>query len=225
MVGDITGDLDSKQLMFVSGASIALGEIGRYGALPSKDVHADVLKLIETAKTTKDIKTQEYAIASLGYIGVGNPDQVPDILTFLYDFGPKQTKQTEVNFTIGEAIACIGAGWKCSVMDVFADVADKEPARVDIDPTVMSEILSTILDEMGTSPKATTKKSASIWLLSLVKFCSTHPSVRVYMTSCYSPSNLVLPFLEQDSLICVPFTSHNIGSTPEDSCCVLKSSF
>ncbi|KAG0238428.1 hypothetical protein BGX31_003302 [Mortierella sp. GBA43] len=181
MVGDITGDLDSKQLIFVSGASIALGEIGRYGALPSKDVHADVLKLIEKAKTTKDIKTQEYAIASLGYIGVGNPDQVPDILTFLYDFGPKQTKQTEVNFTIGEAIACIGAGWKCTVMDVFADVADKEPTRVDIDPTVMSEILSTVLDEMGTSPKATTKKAASIWLLSLVKFCSTHPSVRAQL--------------------------------------------
>lgn len=180
MVEDIVQDLDSKQNMSVSGACIALGEIGRYGVVPSQDVRTVVLKVIETAKDTKDIKTQEHAIASLGHIGVGNPDQVPEILAFLYDFGPKQTKQTEVNFTIGEAIACIGAGWQCSVMDVFADVADKEPAQVDIAPSVMDGILNNTLRDMGVSPRAATKKATSIWLLSLVKFCSTHPSVKVF---------------------------------------------
>ncbi|KAG0303005.1 hypothetical protein BGZ98_007067, partial [Dissophora globulifera] len=50
MVALIVEDLESKQNMFVSGASIALGEIGRYGVLPSKDggVQKDIQKLIET---------------------------------------------------------------------------------------------------------------------------------------------------------------------------------
>ncbi|KAF9207217.1 hypothetical protein BGZ49_000941 [Haplosporangium sp. Z 27] len=178
MVGEIVLDLDSKQNMFVSGACIAIGEIGRYGVIPSKDASSDVKKLIETAKTTKDIKTQEHAITALGHVAVGDPSQAQEVLTFLYDFGPKQTKQSDVNFTIGEAIACIGAGWQCSVMDVFADVADKEPSAPQVPVSVMDGILNTILNEMGTSPKAGNKKSACIWLLSLVKFCSTHPSVK-----------------------------------------------
>ncbi|KAK3816198.1 MAG: proteasome stabiliser-domain-containing protein [Benniella sp.] len=192
MVKDIVKELDSKQNMFVSGACIALGEIGRYGVVPSQDVSSVILKLIEAAKETKDIKTQEHAIASLGHIGVGNPDQVPEILSFLYDFGPKQTKQTEVNFTIGEAIACIGAGWRCSVMDVFADVADKEPAQVDTPISVMDGILNNTLKDMGVSPRAATKKATSIWLLSLVKFCSTHPSVKAQLQQIHSVfSNLL----------------------------------
>lgn len=180
LVGEIIEELDSKQNMFVSAAAICLGEIGRYGIIPSKDVSKDIQKLIETAKNTKDVKTQEYAVASLGHVGVGNPAHAQEILTFLYDFGPKQTKQTEVNFTVGEAIACIGAGWQCSAMDVFADVADQEPSKSSVDGTVMDGILKTILDEMATSPKAATKKAACIWLLSLVKFCSSHPSVKVH---------------------------------------------
>ncbi|KAF8941099.1 hypothetical protein BGZ58_002205 [Dissophora ornata] len=192
MIAQIVEDLDSKTNMFVSGACISLGEIGRYGVLPSKDATKDVQKLIETAKNTKDIKTQENAIAALGHVGVGNPDQVKEILTFLYDFGPKQTKQAEVNFTIGEAITCIGAGWQSSVMDVFADVADQEPSKTDVDVAVMDGILNTILNEMGTSPKAASKKAACIWLLSLVKFCSTHPSVKTQLPRIHSVfSNLL----------------------------------
>ncbi|KAF9912670.1 hypothetical protein EC991_009406 [Linnemannia zychae] len=186
MVGEIVDELESKQNMFVSAAAICLGEIGRYGVIPSKDVSKDIQRLIETAKTTKDVKTQEYAIASLGHIGVGNPEQAQDILTFLYDFGPKQTKQTEVNFTIGEAISCIGAGWQCTAMDVFADVADQEPSKSNVDAAVMDGILTTVLNEMATSPKAATKKAACIWLLSLVKFCSGHPSVKMQLPKLHS---------------------------------------
>ena len=175
----IVEDLASKQNLFVSGACIALGEIGRYGVIPVSDPAKEIEKLITTAKDTKDIKTQEYAIAALGHIGVGNPAQAPEILKFFYDFGPKQTKQTEVNFTIGEAIACIGAGWQCTAMDVFADVADQEPAQKAVNDEVMDSILATILNDLAPSPKAATKKAACIWLLSLVKFCSTHPSVKV----------------------------------------------
>lgn len=175
----IVADLESKQNLFVSSACIALGEIGRYGVIPSPHLEKDIEKLIATARDTKDIKTQEYAIASLGHIGVGNPSNTQEVLKFFYDFGPKQTKQTEVNFTIGEAIACIGAGWKCTAMDVFADVADQEPTKLNVTDDVMDSILSTILNEMAPSPKAAAKKAACIWLLSLVKFCSTHPSVKV----------------------------------------------
>ncbi|KAF9401765.1 hypothetical protein BGX21_000669 [Mortierella sp. AD011] len=186
MIGEIVADLDSKQNMFVSGACVALGEIGRYGVIPSKDPSKDVKQLIETAKTTKDIKTQEHAITALGHVAVGDPTQTQDVLAFLYDFGPKQTKQSEVNFTIGESIACIGGGWQCSVMDVFADVADKVPSAPEVPVSVMDNILNTILNEMGTSPKAANKKSACIWLLSLVKFCSTHPSVKTQLARIHS---------------------------------------
>ncbi|KAF9098763.1 hypothetical protein BGX23_005338 [Mortierella sp. AD031] len=186
MVSEIVDELDSKQNMFVSAAAICLGEMGRYGVIPSKDVSKDIQRLIETARTTKDVKTQEHAIASLGHVGVGNPEQAQEILTFLYDFGPKQTKQTEVNFTIGEAIACTGAGWQCTAMDVFADVADQEPSKSSVDAAVMDRILTTILDEMATSPKAATKKAACIWLLSLVKFCSNHPSVKLQLPKLHS---------------------------------------
>ncbi|KAG0331256.1 hypothetical protein BG004_001755, partial [Podila humilis] len=177
-VQDIVAELESKQNVFVAAACISMGELGRYGVIPSKNAKEDILKVIETAKTTKDTKTQENAIAALGHIGVGNPDSASDILAFFYDFGPKSTKQTEVNFTIGEAIACIGAGWDCSAMDVHADVADQEPPRTEIGTKTMDEILDTILNVMAPSPKAASKKAACIWLLSLVKFCSSHESVK-----------------------------------------------
>ncbi|KAG0093814.1 hypothetical protein BGZ92_001559 [Podila epicladia] len=176
-VQEIVAELESKQNIFVAAACISLGEIGRYGVIPSKNAN-DILRVIETAKNTKDTKTQENAIAALGHIGVGNQESVRDILEFFYDFGPKSTKQTEVNFTIGEAIACIGAGWDCSAMDVHADVADQEPPKSTTSTKVMDDILNTILNEMAPSPKATTKKAACIWLLSLVKFCSGHESVK-----------------------------------------------
>lgn len=178
-VQEIVAELDSKQNMFVAAACISLGEIGRYGVIPSKNAKEDILKVIETAKDTKDTKTQENAIAALGHIGVGNPEPASDILAFFYDFGPKSTKQTEVNFTIGEAIACIGAGWDCSAMDVHADVADQEPPKSATSSKAMDDILNTILNDMAPSPKAATKKAACIWLLSLVKFCSGHESVKV----------------------------------------------
>ncbi|KFH67585.1 hypothetical protein MVEG_06317 [Podila verticillata NRRL 6337] len=177
-VQEIVAELDSKQNMFVAAACISLGEIGRYGVIPSKNAKEDILKVIETAKDTKDTKAQENAIAALGHIGVGNPESASDILAFFYDFGPKTTKQTEVNFTIGEAIACIGAGWDCSAMDVHADVADQEPPKSAISNKAMDDILNTILNDMAPSPKAATKKAACIWLLSLVKFCSGHESVK-----------------------------------------------
>ncbi|KAG0202738.1 hypothetical protein BGX28_004843 [Mortierella sp. GBA30] len=181
MVAEIVRDLDSKLNMCVSAASVCLGEIGRYGVIPSKDVAKDINKLIEVANTTKDVKVQEHAIAALGHIGVGNPSSVEEILAFFYEFGPKQTKQTEVNFTIGEAVACIGAGWECSAMDVYADVADQEPSKAGVDGSVMDGILSTILDVLAPSPKTATKKTACIWLLSLVKFCSSHASVKLQL--------------------------------------------
>ncbi|KAF9277423.1 hypothetical protein BGZ68_009310 [Mortierella alpina] len=181
MVAEIVSDLDSKQNMWVSAASISLGEIGRYGVIPSKDASKDVKKLIEIANSTKDVKVQEHAIAALGHIGVGNANQVQDILSFFYEFGPKQTKQTEVNFTIGEAIACIGAGWRCSAMDVYADIADQDPNMAEIEHSVMDGILNTVLDIMAPSPKSATKKAACIWLLSLVKFCSSHASVKLQL--------------------------------------------
>lgn len=178
-VQEIVAELESKQNMFVAAACISLGEIGRYGVVPSKNAKEDVLKVIETAKNTKDTKTQENAIAALGHVGVGNPESASDILEFFYDFGPKSTKQTEVNFTIGEAIACIGAGWDCSAMDVHADVADQDPPKSATSTKVMDDILNTILNDMAPSPKAATKKAACIWLLSLVKFCSGQESVKV----------------------------------------------
>ncbi|KAF9951012.1 hypothetical protein BGZ72_007436, partial [Mortierella alpina] len=181
MVAEFVSDLDSKQNMCVSAACVCLGEIGRYGMIPSKDTSQNVKKMIEVANGTKDVKIQEHAIAALGHVGVGNPDQVQDILAFFYEFGPKQTKQTEVNFTIGEAIACIGAGWNCSAMDVFADIADQDPNMVEVERSVMDGILNTVLDVMAPSPKAATKKAACIWLLSLVKFCSSHASVKLQL--------------------------------------------
>lgn len=222
MVAEIVSDLDSKQNMWVSAASISLGEIGRYGVIPSKDASMDVKKLIEIANSTKDVKVQEHAIAALGHIGVGNANQVQDILSFFYEFGPKQTKQTEVNFTIGEAIACIGAGWKCSAMDVYADIADQDPNMVEIEHSVMDGILNTVLDVMAPSPKSATKKAACIWLLSLVKFCSSHASVKVLLagTGVCSTAQLALMLMAPCSH-CI----HKLAPAPKASCSLLGSSF
>ncbi|KAF9918544.1 hypothetical protein BX616_007987 [Lobosporangium transversale] len=181
IVNDIVALLDGKQSMFVSGACAALGEIGRYGILPSDDTTKVIQKIIGVANNTTDVKTQEQAITALGHISVGDPSQSHDILSFLYDFGPKQTKQAELNFTIGEAIACIGAGWQCTLMDTFADIADKEPSTDEVPSSVMDGILNSILNDMSNSPKAALKKAACIWLLSLVKFCASHASIKTQL--------------------------------------------
>ncbi|KAF9969044.1 hypothetical protein BGZ73_008786, partial [Actinomortierella ambigua] len=186
----ITENLDATQNMFITGASVALGEMGRYGPLQlSKPEDRDnVLKrLMHVAGTAKDTKVQETAITALGHVGVGNPELVPQILQLFYELAAKNLKQTEVNFTIGEAMACIGGGWECTAMDVHADVADVEPTsgkevsegkEKSTGSSPMDSILHQVLDEMAPSLKAGMKKAACVWLLSLVKFCSNHPSVK-----------------------------------------------
>ncbi|KAG0232498.1 hypothetical protein BGW42_008118 [Actinomortierella wolfii] len=183
--------LDASQNTFISGASIALGEIGRYGQLPlsqPKDREDIVVKsLIRVVNTTKDVKIQETAITALGHIGVGNPEVVPQILQLFYDLAAKNLKQAEVNFTVGEAMACIGGGWTCTAMDIHTDVADKEPksssqalgdgSELPVSSS-MDSILDKVLNEMAPSPKVGIKKAACIWLLSLVKFCSSHASIK-----------------------------------------------
>ncbi|KAG0252530.1 hypothetical protein DFQ27_008011 [Actinomortierella ambigua] len=186
----IADNLDVAQNMFISGASMALGEMGRYGPLPlsTPEHREDVLKrLIRVASTAKDTKVQETAITALGHVGVGNPELAQHILQLFYDLAAKNLKQAEVNFTIGEAMACIGGGWTCTAMDVHVDLADVEPSSskrvhengdMPSGSLLMDNILNKILDEMAPSLKAGMKKAACIWLLSMVKFCSSHPSVK-----------------------------------------------
>jgi proteasome component ECM29 len=220
IVATISEDLESTSSLHAQGACISLGEVGRYGVLPttpspskdSMDVdsataatpstpltpgasitvdlaakwHLDkiIKKLIELGKITKDTKVQEAAILALGHIALGTPTVVTTVLDFFYSLPSVVSKHVEVNFTIGEALCAVAAGWDSAAMVDYLDISDATfpPADGSVSTPAagtFDKVLERLFKDVRPGGIPVARKAICVWLLSLVKFCGKTEKIKV----------------------------------------------
>ncbi|XP_061591425.1 proteasome adapter and scaffold protein ECM29 [Cololabis saira] len=182
--------LDSSSAMLAVAACVALGEIGRNGALlipadgdgfTKLSVVENLLARIPSGK--ESTKMKERSIMTLGYLPVGDADfpHQKKLVQGLMD--SVEAKQVELQFTVGEAItsAAIGTSsgaardpWTCTEDEYSPPLNIKNN---DLVPWVLNSILSRYIP----SQNPHVRQASCIWLLSLVKKLSHHKEIKSHL--------------------------------------------
>lgn len=144
------GAANTGTLLLVGGSALAVGELGRYVALPVKDVKdaadsgamdldsqpkADseapknprdplVQQLSDIVKKAKDTKLQEQAIVILSHLCLGDAALCQTVLDLYFSLATLYSKQIETHFTVGEAIATVVGGWGSASVGQYLDLPD-----------------------------------------------------------------------------------------------------
>ncbi|XP_078427300.1 proteasome adapter and scaffold protein ECM29 [Cetorhinus maximus] len=186
----ITSFLDDASPSLAMAACVAVGEIGRNGALPIVNEGPGFSKLhlvesflakIRSGKESNKMK--ERAVQTLGYLPVGDGDFPHQKKLLQGLMNSVESKQIELQFTVGEAItsAAIGTSslaardlWMVSEEEYTPPVAFKVN---DVVPWVLDEILKKYI--ISSNPHV--RQASCIWLLSLVKKLSQHKEIKSHL--------------------------------------------
>jgi proteasome component ECM29 len=137
----------------------------------------------------KDAKnSNEKAIATLGRLSIVFDEEANDthktalssLLNGLYSLF--ELKQAEVQFTVGEALSCLGACWESDVLPLALDVDSAYNGRIRRHET-LEFMLQKLLEDCKT-PKPSLKKSSGIWLFSLIQYCGHLPEIQARLRQC-----------------------------------------
>ncbi|XP_065070071.1 proteasome adapter and scaffold protein ECM29-like isoform X2 [Rhopilema esculentum] len=188
----------------------AIGAIGRYMPLPIPDCNTSdnqddiempekrikqdstgdkplskevLMKQIISMLDSKETRTKEKAAKSLGYIMIGEPKHPykQEVLKALFETA--KARQLEFNFTVGEALSCIGAGCQSFAAKDKWLLSSYIETQVNCDRESMLEILKMILTKHVTSTASYDRQAAAVWLLSIVKFSPDHLAVKETLES------------------------------------------
>lgn len=144
-------------------ASLTPDAIGKYST-----VAAVSDKLYERAK-----EGNETAILCLGQVSM-IVQEGSDDLKHLEDHLHKlhEIRQSEIHFTVGEALSYLAAGWQSSALATKLDVQTTTPTSQLGQPRteILSKLVDRVLADCNTT-KPALKKAAVMWLLCLVQYC------------------------------------------------------
>jgi proteasome component ECM29 len=119
---------------------------------------------------------------ALGHSLISNPSKKH--LELIIDIPTLLNKQVELFFSIGEAICSATFGFSSEHMDEFQDVSGVSKRKKLLEPLTGDEIkenIEKLLSLVDPSASAVSKKSASIWILCVVKYCGKHEIVISYL--------------------------------------------
>eukprot|EP00794_Sanderia_malayensis_P008163 gene8163-9036_t len=145
------------------------------GAELSKELITD--KLISFLTDADDTKTKERAACSLGYILIGEPafPYRKKIVNTLCSTA--RARLLELNFTVGEALSCAGAG-ALSLIAKDKWTLNTHEHVIEVNNELMLSVLETIISNFVYSSAGFNRQAATIWLLSIIKYSSTHSVVQ-----------------------------------------------
>ncbi|XP_078353041.1 LOW QUALITY PROTEIN: proteasome adapter and scaffold protein ECM29-like [Oculina patagonica] len=191
--------INSRNALISCSACNSIGEIGRNGPLPlpvgvetmeqddttqssaAKDLVSKlsvVEMLLAVLQNAKENKVKEHAAHALGFLLVGD-ENFPHhnkLINGLCE--ASKIRQVELQFTIGEALSCAGAGRKSEVAsDPWVVEQLKSPESSDIGGA-MEELIDMIVSKYATSTAPYVRQASCIWLLSLVKYSGDHKVVQ-----------------------------------------------
>eukprot|EP01114_Cavostelium_apophysatum_P005403 TRINITY_DN1633_c0_g5_i1.p1 TRINITY_DN1633_c0_g5~~TRINITY_DN1633_c0_g5_i1.p1 ORF type:complete len:992 (-),score=360.72 TRINITY_DN1633_c0_g5_i1:43-3018(-) len=141
----------------------------------SKKSIIDYLTSVMAASAKPDSKLVERVAIALGNLSLGeNSDAVKrDILKSLFSVGTNASE--EVHFTVGEALSCVGLGWRSkAAADPTVDEEMMEYSQEEA--PLLSELLLELMKTHLPNPK--TRSASAVWLLSIVKYCGKHSVVQ-----------------------------------------------
>ena len=177
-----------KHALLMSGACLALGELGRLGPLPLNKDGANskeslFKRLLEIMKTGKlSMKIRERSALALGQLCIGDLE-FPWRKNILEGFleSAKDIKDIELHFTIGEALVFATLGPLCPKRRDLWKVEEenfKPSAATSQSDEKVQFVLSELVDKYTLSTHPNEKQASCIWLLALVKQAKDHPLVK-----------------------------------------------
>ncbi|XP_068677297.1 proteasome adapter and scaffold protein ECM29-like isoform X3 [Montipora foliosa] len=187
----------SRNALISFSACNSISEIGRNGSLPLPDGFESmdqdsnssdekevitklsvVEKLLDILQKAKENKVKEHAAHALGFLLVG--DQNFPHYKMLIDglCEASKIRQVELQFSIGEALSCAGAGRQSDVAQDPWVVEQLKSTTCDKMRKKMQELIDMIINKYASSTIPYVRQASCIWLLSLVKYSGTHEVVQ-----------------------------------------------
>ncbi|KAJ5172303.1 hypothetical protein N7492_004896 [Penicillium capsulatum] len=176
----------SRDTLLQRTAEIAFGQLSLSGILLPQTLSEDGWKKVQQ-KLSSDAKSEhDTPITSLGLLALtfsrAQPDSASsgEFRNSLYSL--HGIRSPEIQFTVGEALSNVAAGWDSRALIQDFDV-DAESPRSDVPRTVFVEICDKIIADC-TAPKPSLRKASAIWLLSLVKNCGHLQEMQERLRKC-----------------------------------------
>jgi len=132
-------------------------------------------------------KSNEKAVRALGRITIRLSEDVIEeaealerIDAALYKL--HESRDTEAQFAIGEALCCVACSWDCKPLELEFDVNAQFPTAFCRDKTLVRMLERTIADCSASKPSLC--KASVIWLLCFVQFCGQRDEVQQRLPQC-----------------------------------------
>ncbi|KXT06290.1 hypothetical protein AC578_9131 [Pseudocercospora eumusae] len=164
---------DGRDDLLREATTIAIGQMSMFGCLDSKTI-SDYTSLTKVSEKLyqKAKDGNEVAILSLGQLSMILPEDSEDLsgieghLHKLHEI-----RQSEVHFTVGEALSYLASGWQSEALATQIDIdIDTELKLVQKRSKILPKLLDKVLADCANT-KPALKKAAVMWLLCLVQYC------------------------------------------------------
>ena len=176
----------SRDNLLQRSAESSLGQLSLSGILSLDTLPEDGWKKLQKKLSTDAKSENDIPIMSLGLVTLTfaraqpNPPLFEDFLGSLYSL--HEIRSPEVQFTVGEALSNVSAGWASKALIQEFDV-DAEFPSSEVPRTVFSSICDKIITDC-VAPKPSLRKASAIWLLSLVKNCGHLSEMQERLRKC-----------------------------------------
>lgn len=165
---------ESKDGTLQEASHIAIGHLCMFAALtPDAIGELSSVRKVSDKLYERSKDGNETAILCLGQLSMIVSEDGDD-LKYLEDHLHKlhEIRQSEVHFTVGEALSCLAAGWKSTALATKLDVEfigttdELGQSRTH----TLTKLVDRVLADCNTT-KPALKKAAVMWLLCLVQYC------------------------------------------------------
>jgi proteasome component ECM29 len=166
---------ESNDKTLLDAVFVAIGQLSIwnvYGSvikIPAESQSDGMSALDIAAKIHLKAKSgEERAITALGRFTVWNDDLEFSRKIYDYLYSCHEIRQTEAQFTVGEALCCVAFGSSNTALEVEFDLVDPPKIKVN-----REELAETILEKTLSGckqSKPSLRRASLIWLLSLVRY-------------------------------------------------------
>lgn len=158
-----------------------------------QDVIQQVYDSAKTGTTT--------AILALGHLSmiteeIDGTSEEPTDYSFVADklYELHEVRQSEVQFSVGEALSCFACGWDSKALAAELDIEHPDQQHDPWDVPLITppgpkreKTLAAVLEKTlkgCRQSKPSLKKASVIWLLCLLQYCGHKPEMQKYLTQC-----------------------------------------
>jgi proteasome component ECM29 len=199
---DALAEVCKQSSMPLPDGTVTNGDSGNETSSPAEKIlsKADVIQqLAYIMNTSKEAKLCEKAALVLGMTCVGDENfpHTKEVLGILFDASKK--RDVDFQFTVGEALSCVGAGKMSTASRSKWVVGGSLVKEIPETKETMRWMLERIVGDYISNDIAHVRKAACIWLLVLLKHSSQHSAVQEMMAEIQQAFSVMLS--ENDEIV------------------------